>query len=64
MVIARAVYARDRDISGGPLAGALAFRLFVRLAAFVAVLVAILRLMIAGGVLNATTRQLREDAAP
>ena len=42
----------------------LAFRLFVRLAAFVAVLVAILRLMIAGGVLNATMRQLREDAAP
>ena len=34
VVIARAAYERDRDIGGGLLAGALAFRLFVWLAAF------------------------------
>ena len=39
VVIARAVYERDRDIGGGLLAGAIAFRLFVWLAAFVVVLV-------------------------
>ncbi len=49
VVIARAVYERDRDIGGGLLAGALAFRLFVWLAAFVVVLVAILGFIDAAG---------------
>ena len=37
VVIARAAYERDRDIGGGLLAGAIAFRLFVWLAAFLVV---------------------------
>ena len=42
VVVARAAYQRDRDIGGGLLAGALAFRLFVWLAAFCLVIVALL----------------------
>jgi len=49
VLIARAAYERDRDIGGGLLAGALAFRLFVWLAAFVAVIVAILGFIDAAG---------------
>jgi uncharacterized BrkB/YihY/UPF0761 family membrane protein len=49
VVIARAAYERDRDIGGGLLAGALAFRLFVWLAAFVVVIVAILGFVSAAG---------------
>jgi uncharacterized BrkB/YihY/UPF0761 family membrane protein len=49
VVIARAVYERDRDIGGGLLAGAIAFRLFVWLAAFVVVAVAILGFVDAAG---------------
>lgn len=49
VVIGRAAYERDRDVGGGLLAGALAFRLFVWLAAFVVVLVAILGFIDAAG---------------
>lgn len=49
VVVARAAYERDRDIGGGLLAGALAFRLFVWLAAFVVVLVAVLGFVDAAG---------------
>lgn len=49
VVIGRAVYERDRDVGGGLLAGALAFRLFVWMAAFVVVLVAILGFIDAAG---------------
>ncbi len=49
VVVGRAVYERDRDIGGGLLAGALAFRLFVWLAAFVVVLVAMLGFVDAAG---------------
>lgn len=42
VVVAREAYDRDRDIGGGLLAGALAFRLFVWLAAFVVVIVGLL----------------------
>jgi uncharacterized BrkB/YihY/UPF0761 family membrane protein len=42
VVVARRVYERDRDVGGGLLAGALAFRLFVWLAAFVVLVVALL----------------------
>ena len=45
VVIGREAYVRDRDIGGGLLAGALAFRLFVWLAAFVVVIVAVLAFM-------------------
>ncbi|MET0826698.1 MAG: YhjD/YihY/BrkB family envelope integrity protein [Acidimicrobiales bacterium] len=49
VVVARAAYERDRDIGGGLLAGALAFRLFVWLAAFVVLLVAGLGFVSAAG---------------
>lgn len=49
VVIGRAVYERDREVGGGLLAGALAFRLFVWLAAFVVVLVAVLGFIDAAG---------------
>ncbi len=49
VVVARAAYERDRDIGGGLLAGALAFRLFVWLAAFVVVIVAVLGFIDAAG---------------
>jgi len=49
VVIGRAFYERDRDVGGGLLAGALAFRLFVWLAAFVVVLVAVLGFIDAAG---------------
>jgi len=49
VVIARKVYERDRDIGGGLLAGALAFRLFVWLASFVVILISILGFIDAGG---------------
>jgi uncharacterized BrkB/YihY/UPF0761 family membrane protein len=49
VVIARAAYERDRDIGGGLLAGAIAFRLFVWLAAFVVVGVGVLGFFDAGG---------------
>jgi uncharacterized BrkB/YihY/UPF0761 family membrane protein len=49
VVIARAAYERDRDIGGGLLAGAIAFRLFVWLAAFVVVVVGILGFISAAG---------------
>jgi uncharacterized BrkB/YihY/UPF0761 family membrane protein len=49
VVVARAVYERDRDIGGGLLAGAIAFRLFVWLAAFVVVGIAVLGFFEAGG---------------
>jgi uncharacterized BrkB/YihY/UPF0761 family membrane protein len=49
VVIARAVYERDRDIGGGLLAGAIAFRFFVWLAAFVVVIVAVLGFISAAG---------------
>lgn len=49
VVVGRAAYERDRDIGGGLLAGALAFRLFVWLAAFVVVLVAVLGFIDAAG---------------
>ena len=49
VVIARAVYERDREVGGGLLAGALAFRLFVWLAAFVVVIVAVLGFIDAAG---------------
>ena len=49
VVIARAAYERDRDIGGGLLAGAIAFRLFVWLAAFLVVIVSILGFIDAAG---------------
>ncbi len=49
VVIGRAAYERDRDVGGGLLAGALAFRLFVWLAAFVVVIVAVLGFIDAAG---------------
>lgn len=49
VVIGRAVYSRDRDIGGGLLAGAIAFRLFVWLASFVVILLAILGFVDAAG---------------
>ena len=42
VVIGRAAYERDRDIGGGLLAGAIAFRFFVWIAAFSVVVVALL----------------------
>jgi membrane protein len=49
VVIARDVYERDREVSAGVLAGAIAFRLFVWLAAFVVVVVSILGFVAAAG---------------
>jgi uncharacterized BrkB/YihY/UPF0761 family membrane protein len=49
VVIGRAAYEQDRDVGGGLLAGALAFRLFVWLAAFVVVIVAVLGFIDAAG---------------
>ncbi|HEY5887112.1 MAG TPA: YhjD/YihY/BrkB family envelope integrity protein, partial [Acidimicrobiales bacterium] len=49
VVVARAAYERDRDIGGGLLAGALAFRLFVWLAAFLVLIVAFLGFVSAAG---------------
>jgi uncharacterized BrkB/YihY/UPF0761 family membrane protein len=49
VVVARAAYERDRDVGGGLLAGALAFRLFVWLAAFVVLLVGVLGFVSAAG---------------
>jgi uncharacterized BrkB/YihY/UPF0761 family membrane protein len=49
VVVARAAFQRDRDIGGGLIAGALAFRLFVWSAAFAVVLVAVLGFIDAAG---------------
>jgi uncharacterized BrkB/YihY/UPF0761 family membrane protein len=49
VVIARAVYERDREVSAGVLAGAIAFRLFVWLAAFTVVVVSVLGFIAAAG---------------
>lgn len=49
VVVARAAYERDRDIGGGLLAGAIAFRLFVWMAAFLVVMLALLGFVDAAG---------------
>ncbi|HEY8060916.1 MAG TPA: YhjD/YihY/BrkB family envelope integrity protein [Acidimicrobiales bacterium] len=55
VVIARAAYERDRDIGGGLLAGAIAFRVFVWLAAFLLVGVSVLGFIDAAGADAAAT---------